>query len=167
LWKSECLGSDPKLDPKLFTKYLGSGSVTIFFGSGSHFPPSFGSGSETNSYGSTTLLQCTVYTIYRVLWFWPCWSTGMLPRRSTSCLSSGAGPRPGTSLGQERTSFEKTMQDYTDKLLEMQYWTWRQKEMLRMMTCKVGWSNIVFLPWEEYRYRCKKSFSVETLSMYC
>jgi hypothetical protein len=28
LWKSECLGSDPKLDPKFFTSQVGSGSKT-------------------------------------------------------------------------------------------------------------------------------------------
>jgi hypothetical protein len=32
------------------------GSVTIFFESGSYFPPSFGSGSEKNSYGSGSYL---------------------------------------------------------------------------------------------------------------
>jgi hypothetical protein len=64
LWKNESLGSDPKLDPKLLLVGSGSGSVTIFFGSGSKTQRKIGSRSgsrsEKNSYGSTTLLKSNV-----------------------------------------------------------------------------------------------------------
>jgi hypothetical protein len=47
LCKSECLGSESKLDPKLFTGQVGFGSKTR---------RKMGSESEQNSFGSTTLV---------------------------------------------------------------------------------------------------------------
>jgi hypothetical protein len=48
LWKSECLGSDRKLDPKLFTSQGGSADPKL----GGKWDPD----PEKNSFGSTTLL---------------------------------------------------------------------------------------------------------------
>jgi hypothetical protein len=48
-WKSECLGPDPNLDPKLFTSQVGSGSR-------SKTRQKMASGSEKNCFGSTTLV---------------------------------------------------------------------------------------------------------------
>jgi hypothetical protein len=68
LWQREYLGSDPKLDPELFTSHRGSksgsGSKTrkkmgSKFGSGSKTRMKMGpeSGAEKNSFGSTTWQQ--------------------------------------------------------------------------------------------------------------
>jgi hypothetical protein len=65
LLKSECLGSDPKWDPKLFTSRIRIRSY--FFGSGSKTRRKMGSGSEKNSYGSTTLFPAVLNGCFRLL----------------------------------------------------------------------------------------------------
>jgi hypothetical protein len=70
LWKSEYLGSDPKLDSKLFTSRIRIRNY--FFGSGSKTRGKMGSGSEKNSYGSITLLYSTLSFIKT----WICTGTG-------------------------------------------------------------------------------------------